>query len=245
MSGWPATPTGFHLDHLKELFLAGLDLVFPVKCVVCGEIQPRYLCVECREQVKEIAEPICEICGGPCLDRVCSECRESPPLFAFARAVGDYEGVLRDAIHALKYNGKTPVAPELAELMTLHARSHPGLTEGVDLVMPAPIHLTRERVRGFSQSELLAAPLANALGIGGPRGALVRIRPTKPQVGLKGDERRRNVRNSFAVVQPEAVQGRTVLLVDDVLTTGSTANDAARALIEAGAKSVRVFTLAR
>jgi len=230
---------------MGELLFAALDLIYPTKCVVCGAFQDRYLCDDCRGQIEEIGDQICDICGAPCLERVCSRCATEPPSFKMARTVGSYEGTLRDAIHELKYQSKLPVVGELAQLMISFAGSHQRLMKNVELVIPIPIHYTRERRRGFNQAEALAAPLAAALGLPMPHNVLVRTRPTKSQVDLEGEERRLNVLDAFGVTRPKLVSGRVVLLVDDVLTTGSTADSAAQALLNAGAIEVRVLTLAR
>ena len=230
---------------LRDAGRAVLDLIYPVKCVVCGDFQERYLCQACLDQVEPIGPRICDTCGAPSLERACQQCREHPPLFEIARSVGRFEGPLREAVHELKYLGKRPAAHELVELMVAYAVSHPRLANGADAVIPVPIHPTRERARGFNQADLLAKPLADALELPTLEGVLVRTRAGKPQVGLHADERRRNVLGEFEVRRRDAIRDRIIILVDDVFTTGSTADEAARVLMMSGARSVRVFTLAR
>lgn len=228
-----------------DLCRAVSDLIYPPKCVVCGELQPRYFCDHCRKSIEITGEDICRTCGAPSIDEICHQCIEEPPPFEIARAVGMYQGVLREAIHAFKYEGKTAVADELAEMMIEFASARERLMRDVDIVLPVPIHRSRERSRGFNQAELLAARIADALGLPMLRGVLIRARKTRSQVELSPTERRTNVRGAFQVTRPELIANRIVLLVDDVLTTGSTAAEAANTLLAAGALEIRVLTLAR
>lgn len=173
----------------------------------------------------------------------CDRCREDPPPFRRARAVALYTGWVRAAIHRLKYRGEAELALPLGALMGLLAREEL-LFATISLVVPVPLHPDRLAARGYNQSELLARPVAGA--IGRPLGTTVlqRRHPTLPQVGLDEAARRQNLENAFRVTDPESVRGRRVLVVDDVLTTGATCREAARVLLEAGARWVEVLTLA-
>lgn len=155
-----------------------------------------------------------------------------------ARAIGPYEGTLRDLVHALKYQGRRSIAPRLAQLMASQSAT---LLAGTDYVVPVPLHRARKRERGFNQAEDLAR------GLGAPvLLALCRTRPTRPQVDLPADERRDNVRHAFALRRiGHGVRGRTIVLVDDVATTGATLEACARVLKTAGAAEVRALTVAR
>lgn len=146
-----------------------------------------------------------------------------------------------DALHRLKYGRDVSLAPALASVLTTRAHN----TSEYDCVLPVPLHRTRLRWRGFNQSLLLARGLC-----GGRRGRLApwplaRRRATPPQVGLGETERRRNVRDAFVVVRPDSIRGATVLLVDDVMTTGATVDECARVLRRAGARHVDVLVLLR
>lgn len=153
---------------------------------------------------------------------------------------GEYEGVLRKLIHLFKYSRISPLAPRLGALMS---RALPRDAR-FDLLVPMPLHWRRRWRRGFNQSELLARALSQRTGI--PVVNAVRRRKSTPaQAGLTGAQRRVNVTGAFAVKKREFVEGRNVLLVDDVLTTGATANACAAALKRAGAGRVTVLTLAR
>jgi ComF family protein len=151
-------------------------------------------------------------------------------------AIGPYEGTLRDVIHALKYDGRRSVAPRLASLMATQAR---GLLEGANVVIPVPLHRSRQRERGFNQAEDLARGLGLPVSC-----ALRRIKSTRPQVDLPASERKRNVHDAFALNRP-LVTDSIIVLVDDVTTTGATLEACARVLIAAGAQEVRAVTAAR
>lgn len=173
----------------------------------------------------------------------CGYCRRDAFAFSGARSFGSYDGALRGILQLYKYRGVRPLAGPLGDRL---AETLPRLgAESLDLILPIPLHRKRERQRGFNQAALLAKRLSRRSGI--PLGGkdCVRVRDTAPQTGLRGAERRKNVRGAFAVPCPERVQGRRVLLVDDVLTTGATADACARALLAAGVRGVWVLTLAR
>ncbi|MBI2817783.1 MAG: ComF family protein [Acidobacteria bacterium] len=174
---------------------------------------------------------------------ICTVCRSGAFVFEQARSFGWYEGTLRSLIHLLKYDGFRPLAKPLGawlgSLITEVERQR------FDLIVPVPLHSKRQRQRGFNQSMLLAAHVSRAHGISLSARGCVRVRDTRPQTGLRAAERRKNVAGAFQVPGAESVKGRRVLLVDDVMTTGATANACARALIDAGTQAVWVTTLAR
>ena len=151
---------------------------------------------------------------------------------------------MREAIHAFKFGGRRGLADPLGDLMTeLGLSALPGATP--DLLLPVPLHRRRERERGYNQALLLSRRLQRAWGIPVAADVLVRRGTTAPQANLDAPARRRNVGGAFAVPNPEAVFGRHVVLVDDVLTTGATAGECARCLLRAGASTVGVLTIAR
>ncbi len=187
--------------------------------------------------------------GGAVCERCWSSIAACPttfslPLISTVRAVGPYEGALRDIIHALKYDGRRTIAPRLSRLMADHADE---VLAGADLVIPVPLHRRRHRERGFNQ----AADLARGLGLPVVR-ALRRTRSTRPQVDLPAFDRHRNVRDAFEVTcrsRPGSwasqLENRVVVLVDDVTTTGATLEACARVVKRAGAREVRALTAAR
>jgi ComF family protein len=174
----------------------------------------------------------------------CPRCRR-PSLVASSRTVGDYAGTLRSIIHLLKYGKRRSLALPLARLMRIHGAD---VLADIDAVVPVPLHWTRRWRRGFNQAALLAE------GLDLPAWpALVRTRPTSSQVRLPATARRRNVRGAFALARRRpwqipwrlAIEGKIVLLVDDVATTGATLNACAAVLRSAGAREVRALTAAR
>jgi ComF family protein len=209
-----------------------------------------FFCHPCWESIRPLTGPICPCCGQPFGSPValahspghlCGNCREAPPAFDCARSPYAYEGVLARAIHMFKYRKCPSLASPLADLMLAWREKIPP----VDLVLAVPLHPKRLRVREFNQSLLLAHRLATRLDLPLSLNHLLRVRPTLPQTELHRADRVQNVRRAFAAQQADGLQGRTVLLVDDVFTTGATVNECAKALRRAGVKAVFVWTLAR
>jgi ComF family protein len=223
---------------------AVLDLVYPTRCAACDRIGHGIFCEACRQTLKPLAPPFCERCQDPGAEGVCSRCRSHPPAFAVARAAALFEGPLREAIHALKYEKRERVAEALAEILEAAWKREPAL-HGVEALLPLPIHAKREKERGFNQSAAMAETLGRKLSLPVLKKALIRPVFRRPQVGLGRDERAANVEGVFQVETPEAVSGKSLLLVDDVMTTGATCNEAARTLLQAGARDVRILVLAR
>lgn len=219
-------------------------------CVSCDALLDAPLdgpvCRECWQAIPVLHPPLCDGCGEPLapwrrqdIDRGrCARCRRAPRAVSRVRAVGAYDGTLRLIIHALKYGGRRSLAGRLGALMRLHGGD---VLLGADAVVPVPLHGTRLRGRGFNQ----AADLARPLGLPAVR-ALVRRRATPPQADLPSAQRHANVREAFAATRAmRRWSGATLVLVDDVCTTGATLEACARALREAGAADVRALTAAR
>jgi ComF family protein len=229
---------------VRDIYSGLLDLIYPPHCVLCREAGDGYLCPKCSESITTIVPPVCRKCGTPCESYICGECRDREYHFERACSAGVFDGVLREAIHALKYRNLLAVADPLADIL-VKAFPGTGLAGTVDIVVPIPIHRSRMVDRGFNQSEELARGLASRVGLRVETGVLYKARKTRHQVDLTIDERAVNPRGSFGVRNPERIRGKRVLLVDDVFTTGSTLDEAARVLLEAGASAVRAYTLAR
>lgn len=219
------------------------DMLYPPRCRGCGR-WGEWLCWVCWQDIRPVIPPFCPVCGQPMTEKeLCPRCRkEGFQALEGARAAALYAPPLRQAIVHFKYRGEARLAHPLGEYMLRPLRHRPLRSE---VIVPVPLHPDRLAQRGYNQAELLAAHLARGLGL--PLGAevLVRVRATAPQVTLGAGERVTNMARAFRCVQPEHVQGRCVLVVDDVMTTGSTLDACAVALKEAGAREVWGYTLAR
>ena len=233
---------------MHPLALAALDLVFPAVCPVCsdrlgpGRRDP--LCGACWSAFARITPPWCDRCGAPATtvaESVCAVCAATPPPFDYARVAAVYEGALREAVHALKFGGRRSLARPLGDLM----RESCGRFEAdrPDALVPVPLARARARERGFNQAELLAERVADKLGVRVRPRWLVRLRATAAQTELSATDRQVNVAGAFAAAP--AVRDRHVVVVDDVMTTGATAAECARALRRAGARRVGVLAVAR
>lgn len=215
-----------------------LDLVYPPRCAACGEpVGAEPFCEVCAEAVDPVP-PGCGRCGQPGPDALCGACLATPPAFDTVRAGGLLGGPLADAIHALKYRNRPALARPLGTWLSARVPLPAGA-----VVISLPLARGRRVERGYDQAALLAAHLARAADAPRLRAALRRVRETPPQVGRTRAERARNVAGAFEA--GAAVAGRDVVLVDDVVTTGATADAAAAALRRAGARSVAVVALAR
>lgn len=230
---------GIRCCDLRSRFV---NLLFPPRCVGCGRVGA-WLCGECTSQIPRVEPPVCPRCGNAVpAEGLCTRCRTSPLQIDSIRSVVYLEGVLRHAVHLLKYEGRTVLAEPLGGMMAAYWPEHP---MPADVVVPVALHPTRFRERGYNQSALLAREMARRVGLVVDEHTLVRCRATAPQVELKARQRRENVRDAF-VCSGEALAGKQVLLVDDVCTTGATLEACAIALREqGGARAVRALTLAR
>ncbi len=218
-----------------------LDVLLPPRCVGCGA-RGVELCGTCIAHLQPMG-PACPRCSRPALGgRICRRCASRQSPLRAILAACPYEGVLRSAILALKYRGRTRLVPFLAMLLAVPLATRP---LEVDLVVPVPLTRARQRARGFNQAELLARPLAQARDWALAPAALARTRETAQQTRLPARARRTNVAGAFAVPDPAAVQGQRILLVDDVCTTGATLEACAVALLEAGAAGVWGLVVAR
>lgn len=190
--------------------------------------------------------------ASPDVAGICRACRLAPPPFARAVAYGVYQGRLKDVIHALKYDRIRGASRQMGQLLAAAIESLAGEAPAEMLVVPVPLHKSKNADRGFNQARLLAAEAIRFLRRSRPGWrlrlapkTLMRLRATESQAGLTACARRRNLRGAFRVGDPGAVAGRDVLVVDDIFTTGATARAVTGTLLSAGAKSVWVATLAR
>jgi ComF family protein len=232
----------------------GLDAILSVlmapSCAACGKLLDHPtrgpVCDPCWRSILPITPPLCDRCGDPLPAwrtisiplALCPRCRRTRRLVDRARAIGTYDGALRAIVHALKYEGRRSLARALADLMRHRGAE---VLEGATCAIPVPLHSSRRRERGFNQ----AADLARHIGL--PTvAALQRVRATSPQTNLPAARRRRNVRDAFAVTRAgETLRNATIVLIDDVSTTGATLEACARALKQTGVAEVRALTAAR
>jgi ComF family protein len=242
-----------------SLLTSLIDLIYPPRCLICREflvadavdMENRSLsfCETCFGDFRETPSPLCPSCGRPFTDGVqidhwCEDCLRKQPHYEAAGAPYLYEGAVMNAIHVFKYGAESHAAESLGPLLA--AFTQQWLPAQSDLLLlPVPLHPKRLRERGFNQSLLLARHVAGHVDAALDFLTLRRVKYTQPQTGLGKEERRKNVRRAFEVVEPKAVKGKTVLLVDDVATTGNTLNECARVLKRAGSKKVYCVVLAR
>ncbi|MFL6734134.1 MAG: ComF family protein [Sphingomicrobium sp.] len=230
---------------LRALGGAVLDFALPPRCAGCGTIvdQMHSFCPECWKKVEFLGEAGCSACGLPleATDAdLCASCLARPPRIDRTRAAVAYDDITRSLAIRLKYGRKVALARTMARFMA------PLLpTPSADkLIVPVPLHRGRTWWRGFNQAAIISRELARRSGIGDTPFALRRVRRTPSLRGLSAAQRRRAVAGAFAA-DPSVVEGKTIILIDDVLTTGSTADGCARALKKAGAARVELISWAR
>jgi ComF family protein len=233
----------------SAFFAFAASVLFPPTCPGCRNLvrAPGTLCAACWPRVRFLERPWCEILGTPFAHdmgegAISPAAIANPPPFARARAAVAYSGAARQIVQNLKYRDRADLAPWMAAWM---ARAGSELLVDADLIVPVPLHRRRFFERRFNQSAELARHLARLSELSLSVGSVVRIRPTRQQVGLGAKAREDNVRGAFRITQPDVVRGRRVLVVDDVITTGATVSAVARVLKRAGARDVDVLAFAR
>jgi ComF family protein len=242
-----------------------LDLIFPAVCSGCDTpVSNKYLvCDSCISGVKFVSDfSSCDWCGTPFgffgdeyqdtsetalpltgPGHLCGRCLRGGFSFEKARSVAIYEGKVRDMIHEFKYRGRLGLEGFLESLMIEH---FPYPRDVFDIVVPVPMHISKLRSREYNQSAILAYGLALGIGVRCDLRTFRKICDTRPQIECRNEEeRRRNVRGAFSVVSPGSFRDKSILLVDDVFTSGSTSDECAREILKSGATSVSVFTLSR
>jgi len=234
----------------RHVAQGGLDALLPPLCLSCDQpvATAGSFCALCWQQIKFVTAPCCPRCGIPYElasgDLLCPTCLTDPPPFSMARSAVAYDAASRPLVLGFKHADQTHLAGALARMM---AQSGQDLLVAGALLAPVPLHRRRLFRRCYNQSALLARVIAKRHGLRCVPDLLVRRRHTPPQARLKAAARHRNVRDAFALNPRRAVlaAGQTIILVDDVMTTGATVEACCRALQAAGAADVRVLTFAR
>lgn len=241
----------------REYWEAFLGLFYPNVCQVCGEGdagKPEgYVCKRCRSRpdgIQFITEPFCKVCGLPFEGEItttgfeCGNCRDERLHFHSARAAVRFSGLVREVLLKYKYNQAAWFEPFLGDLLLREAL--PALQrEAYDLLVPIPLHWRKRQQRSFNQAETLARVLSKATGIPVHKRLLRRVQPTETQTRLTRAQRAANVQRAFAWRGKQPLKGEKIVLLDDVLTTGATANACAKLLMANGAGRVDVWTVAR
>jgi competence protein ComFC len=239
---------------LKGLFGGLVDIVYPRKCPACKEnlldrAGTDFICGACRQSIKHNLPPFCHSCGRR-LDRkgftknICPSCLKNRMHFDRAFSPCVYDGPIKELIHEFKYNGRDYLGPHLSKIMTDFIKEYHIGIDYLDAVLPVPLSEPRLREREFNQAQILAKDIAEAFNKELLVDTLCRSHCNKAQAELTHTERMINVSGTFSVRRSDKVSGKNLIIIDDVLTTGATSSEAARALKDAGANIVFVLTLA-
>lgn len=244
---------------LKTLLQGLTDLVFPYNCLLCrgslfvnGRGLPTdekrdILCNRCVGTIEPNRPPFCSKCSRPVLDcdsPLCRDCLKTELHFDQAWGACLYTGAVRRLIHLFKYNHKTSLRKPLVDMIFSFLDDYKIPLQSFEAIVPLPLHPARMRERGYNQAQLLSQPIAARLGTDHITDNLIRMRPTQNQALLGKKDRWTNIRGAFKIKNVKPFSKKSVLLVDDLLTTGITASEAAHVLKEAGAARVGVVTLA-
>lgn len=237
----------------KDLMQGLGQLVYPPHCLVCSthdtaDPSGPGVCPACRAAIVLNRPPFCRKCsrclGSHIEQTYCKECRNAKPSFDFAWGACLYEDPLKELIHRFKYGQKTRLRRLFADVMISHIKEYDLDIGQFDAIVPVPLSSTRLRERGYNQARLLAKELSEKFSIPLEENRLRRLRHTGPQSLLDEKQRWTNIKGAFTIRKLKNLRRENILLVDDLLTTGATASEAARALKDAGAGTVGVLTLA-
>lgn len=236
---------------IKDFFVKALEEIFVDKynCIVCDdELREKSvygLCPKCKAKLSFVGENICKKCGRLQLGEAdyCLTCQQHKRVFDFARSCVVYDDVAKEIVRGIKFGGKKYFAKYIANFLVEKYRdAFNGVN--IDLIVPVPLTKKTKASRGFNQSWEIAKRLADAVELAADDGGLVKIKDTQEQAKLGGKEREENIVGAFEVKNPKAVENKSVLIIDDVMTTGSTASEIAKTLKAAKAKEVYLLTFA-
>ena len=238
----------------RGLFSGLIDIIYPRICLVCktkldGTHIDNLVCKKCWSAINKNPPPFCHSCGRHLEKKsfaknICPKCLRINLHFDRAFSPCTYEGVIKELIHSFKYKGKDYLGGPLSRLMIQFIKEYGLPIKYMDSIVALPLHSQKIREREFNQAEILSTHIAKEFNKGLLKNNLVRHKFTKTQTELETDERFLNVKGSFSLKDPNDIKGKNLLLVDDVLTTGATASEAAGILKGAGANIVFVLTLA-
>jgi ComF family protein len=238
-------------EQIKESSVCSalLDLFLPHLCALCKEARvEEVFCADCATafNAERLTGPCCRVCSEPFISQeakshTCGVCIKSPPPFIHSNSLYLYRGIVLETLHKLKYRGDVTIAKPLGKVLK---KSIELMEVRPDIIVPVPLYKNRLKKRSFNQSLLIAKEATTGLSIPVDYNGLKRVRDTGAQVGLKKKERAANIKGAFKVIQPDTYRGKTVLLIDDVYTTGATMQECAGILKRAGA-STYAITVAR
>ena len=227
------------------------SLLYPPRCEICARTvgDGDYLCTECEKTAPKVEKPCCSVCSQPFQGAIeggfiCAGCQERKPHFQCAVAPYLSRGIVRELIHRFKYRNEFHLRHQLGRWLCAGFQDERLSLLRADMIVPVPLHPVRYREREFNQAEELARLASKKTGISFCN-ALERLRYTTSQTRFDREERMENLRNAFGIRKNTVVRGKRLILIDDVLTTGSTLDECARTLHTAGAGSIRALTVAR
>jgi ComF family protein len=241
------------LHSLLELKDDLLDFVYPQHCAICKKHlrrEEKDICQVCWNSLVTLTDPFCPYCKSFIEeeDTECSFCKSAGEFsedhkILLVRSLGRFDEYYKELIHRFKYGKKIPLGKRLGRRLgeTINDDS---IFLKSDFLIPVPLHKSRYRERGFNQSEIIAEEISKATGLPFLKDMLKRKKNTKDQTNLSPQEREKNVRGAFVVTEPEMINGKKIILVDDVITTGATLSECARMLKQAGAEKILGMTIA-
>jgi competence protein ComFC len=240
------------LYALTELKDDLLDFVYPQHCVICKNYlkrEERHVCENCWNSLTTLPDPFCPYCKSfmEHEDIKCVFCNSTKKLsedhiLFKVRSLGRFDDYYKELIHQFKYGKKIPLGKRLGARLGRTINDDSIFLES-DYLIPVPLHKSRCRERGFNQSEIVADGISEITGLSVLKKVLKRKKNTRDQTNLSREQREENVRGAFIITQPEMINGKNIILVDDVITTGATLSECARMLNQAGAQQILAMTL--
>ena len=225
-----------------------LDFVYPACCILCNDPlreHERTVCASCWGKLQVIRGPKCRLCGCPLLEPStrCDNCRSWEVRFEKAVVLFAFSDMVRDMVHLLKYRGRRSLGLKLGRMLAEVASDEEAI-DSMNYLVPIPLHSSRRRERGYNQSTLIAEGMSGPLQIPVRADLVIRKKNTRQQAKLNSAERRTNLAAAFQVTDQDQTEGKQILLIDDIMTTGSTLDSCSQALLDAGAKRVWVAAVA-